>query len=147
MDDAVELLFDRLVDLRDGVAGGDGGDAAEEVEVLLPRAVVDVLPLAAPQLDRLVVEEPDTREQALLVPAQQIVRIIRPLGLDVGRRVREGQSWRILSDGKTAKTACRGDVYSASPASAITLSPSMRPGTMPRPRCDRTPALTLSRRA
>ena len=78
MDDAVELLFDRLVDLRDGVTGGDGGDAAEEVEVLLPRAVVDVLPLAAPQLDRLVVEEADTREQTLLVPAQQVVRVVGP---------------------------------------------------------------------
>jgi hypothetical protein len=51
-----------LGDLGEGMGGHGGEDAAEEVEVLLPRAVVNVLPLAAPQLDRLVIEEPDTRE-------------------------------------------------------------------------------------
>ena len=90
--DAVELRLDRVVDLRDGVAGGDGGDAAEEVEVLLAGAVVDVLPLAAAQLDRLVVEEPDAREEALPVPAQQIGGVVRATRSPAAARVREGQS-------------------------------------------------------
>ena len=84
MGDAVELLLDRLVDLGDGVAGRDGGDAAEEIEVLLARAVVDVLPLAPAQLDRLVVEEPHAREETLLVAAQQFSGVARPLRLDIG---------------------------------------------------------------
>jgi hypothetical protein len=84
VDDAVELLLDRVVDLRDGMARGDGGNAAEEVEVLLARAVVDILPFATSQLDGVVVEEPDAREQTLLVPAQQIVRVVRLIGLNSG---------------------------------------------------------------
>ena len=74
--DPVELRLDRVVDLGDGVAAGDGGDAAEEVEVLPSGAVVDVLALAAAQLDRLRVVEPDAGEEALLVPADEIGRVV-----------------------------------------------------------------------
>ena len=76
MGDAVELLLDRVVDLRDGVAAGDGGDAAEEIEILPAGAVVDELPLAAAQLDRLVVEEPDAGKEAFLVASDEIGRIV-----------------------------------------------------------------------
>ncbi len=77
MDDAVELRLDRLVDLRNRVAAGDGGDTAEEVEVLPAGAVVDVLPLAPSELDRFGVVETDAGEEALPVAADQIGRVVR----------------------------------------------------------------------
>ena len=74
--DPVELGLDRLVDLLHGVAAGDGGDAAEEVEVLPAGPVPDELPLAPPQLDRLVVEEPDAREERFPVAAQEVGGVV-----------------------------------------------------------------------
>ena len=70
VDDAVELRLDRVVDLGNGVTADDGGDAAEEVEILPAIAIVQVLPFPGPDLDRLLVEERDAREERFPVAAR-----------------------------------------------------------------------------
>jgi hypothetical protein len=58
-DPAADLPLDGLADLRDVIAEHVGEDAGEEVEVAAARGVGDARPLAADDLDRLVVIDAD----------------------------------------------------------------------------------------
>lgn len=76
VDHPVELRLDRPGDLRERVPARNRGDTAEEVEVLAARPVVDVLPLAAADLDRGRVVETDAGEEALLMAADEVCRVV-----------------------------------------------------------------------
>src|SRR5258707_15717278 len=70
--DRFDLIDDRLVDLRVGVADADRQHAAETIEVLVPLIVPNVKAFAAHQSQRLLVVSGDRREEKLLVFADGV---------------------------------------------------------------------------
>src|SRR5262249_38893289 len=109
--------------LRNGMAARDGGDAAEEVEILAARPVVDVLPLAAPDLDRFGVAQADAREKTLLVAADEIGCVVRQLGRgNVGSAEQVGHGVSLLRASRRSSQDTRSPDLTPDGARGVVLS-------------------------